>query len=87
MKDKEICPNCLKLRVIFYKNLCRKCYNSSVYQKHKYKSIYQGNDETVKLIISCFLSGYTKKEIQPRVNRSYRYVCYVIKKYVEEVFD
>lgn len=85
MKCKEFCPNCQKLRVIFYNGLCRKCYNSNVHKKKKYKSNYKGNDKNVKLIIECFMCGYTKKEIAPRVNRTYRYVCYVIKNYVEEV--
>lgn len=85
MKDKELCPNCNQMRVIFYNGLCRKCYNQSVCKVHKYKSKYKGNDSNVKLIIDCYLTGFTKKEIAPRVNRSYRYICYVIKKYVEEV--
>lgn len=80
---------CIKCKnKIFYKNLCRKCYQEYLNEKNNLTRVckYDGKSEVVKKILLMYSEERkSKKEISNVLGCSYRYVCQVVKKYIMEI--
>ena len=91
MKKIGICENCKKERVIFYSNICQKCYRYDKYfekeQKIKKHRIhfYKGKSVLAKTIIETWTnSNMNNVEVYKEIldkgyTSSYQYVCKIIK--------